>query len=102
MKFIQRYILATFVAAGARFFDGSPSPVQGPQIPLGPHLGADNLMAVPSGHLPFAVNDLEPYIVDVMERWHAAGMAVAIVSKNETWAKVRTAISTTTGFSPPD
>lgn len=38
--------------------------------------------------LPFATSALEKYIEGAMEKWHAPGVAVAIVNGNETWAKV--------------
>lgn len=41
-----------------------------------------------SNALPFSTTALEEYIEDVMERWHAAGMAVAVINGSETWSKV--------------
>lgn len=38
--------------------------------------------------LPFSTSALEEYIKSAMEKWHAPGMAVAIINGNETWAKV--------------
>lgn len=38
--------------------------------------------------LPFSISALEDYIHEAMERWHAPGMAVAIINGNDTWAKV--------------
>lgn len=38
--------------------------------------------------LPFSTSDLESYIEGTMKKWHAPGMAVAIVNSNATWAKV--------------
>ncbi|KAJ0120161.1 hypothetical protein J7T55_001017 [Diaporthe amygdali] len=37
--------------------------------------------------LPFSISALEDYIEEAMERWHAPGMAVAIINGNDTWAK---------------
>lgn len=41
-----------------------------------------------SGNLPFSTSELEEYIQDVMERWHAPGVAVAIIKGGNTWTKV--------------
>lgn len=38
--------------------------------------------------LPFSTSALEDYIEVAMKKWHAPGMAVAIINGNETWAKV--------------
>lgn len=43
---------------------------------------------VPYIDLPFSMTELEAYIQDVMERWHAPGVAVAIIKGENTWAKV--------------
>ncbi|KAK8072782.1 penicillin-binding protein [Apiospora saccharicola] len=54
------------------------------QFPIGgKDSGSDDSAAV----LPFSVKELESYIHDVMSRWKAPGMAVAIVNGDETWAK---------------
>lgn len=55
------------------------------QYPIGGEIGNGGS---PAG-LPFSTEKLESYIHDVMERWKAPGMAVAIVHRNEIWAKVR-------------
>lgn len=54
-----------------------------PQQPLG--LFDDEASA---GGLPFSTSALEEYIEGAMEKWHAPGMAVAIINGNKTWAKV--------------
>lgn len=38
--------------------------------------------------LPFSTSDLVEYIEDAMKKWHAPGMAVAIINGNVTWAEV--------------
>jgi len=38
--------------------------------------------------LPFSTSDLVEYIEGSMEKWHAPGMAVAIINGNVTWAEV--------------
>lgn len=58
----------------------SDSPIQ---QPLG-HIDGE---ASKNG-LPFSISALEEYIKGAMEKWHAPGMAVAIINGNETWAKV--------------
>ncbi|KAK8016634.1 beta-lactamase/transpeptidase-like protein [Apiospora rasikravindrae] len=65
-------------SAGIRFEDGND------QHPLG---GEDNTSDASLRGLPFSAEKLESYIQDVMDRWKAPGMAVAIVHGNETWAK---------------
>ncbi|KAG8168676.1 hypothetical protein KVR01_001425 [Diaporthe batatas] len=37
--------------------------------------------------LPFSTADLEEYIEGTMKKWHAPGMAVAVINGNATWAK---------------
>ncbi|KAK8122751.1 hypothetical protein PG984_011421 [Apiospora sp. TS-2023a] len=54
------------------------------QFPIG---GKDSGSEDSAAGLPFSVKELESYIHDVMGRWKAPGMAVAIVNGNETWAK---------------
>lgn len=41
-----------------------------------------------STSLPFSTVAFEEYIDGVMERWHAPGMAVAMINGNDTYAKV--------------
>ncbi|KAK7961888.1 penicillin-binding protein [Apiospora aurea] len=54
------------------------------QYPIGgEHGGSDASQA----SLPFSSEKLESYIHEVMDRWKAPGMAVAIVHGNKTWAK---------------
>lgn len=53
-----------------------------PQQPLG-HVDNEEF----TGGLPFSTSALEEYIGGAMEKWHAPGMAVAIINGNETWAK---------------
>lgn len=61
------------------------------QQPLaGQQLGS-NAEAISADGLPFSEADLEGYIEHVMDKWHAPGLAVAIINGNETWAKVRRA-----------
>lgn len=36
---------------------------------------------------PFPIRELGGYIEDVMDRWHAPGMAVAIIKGKDTWTK---------------
>lgn len=43
--------------------------------------------------LPFSTSALEDYIEGAMKKWHAPGMAVAIINGNETWAKVSLLLS---------
>lgn len=50
-------------------------------------LGHDDNEALKAG-LPFSTSALEKYIESSMKKWHALGMAVAIINGNETWAKV--------------
>lgn len=38
--------------------------------------------------LPFSTSDLVEYIEGTMKKWHAPGMAVAIINGNVTWAEV--------------
>lgn len=38
--------------------------------------------------LPFSTSDLVEYIEGAMKKWHAPGMAVAIINGNVTWAEV--------------
>lgn len=48
----------------------------------------DDESTVRSGTIPLSTNELEEYIEDVMERWHAPGVAVAIIQGGNTWTKV--------------
>lgn len=41
-----------------------------------------------SGNFPSSTSELEEYIEEVMERWHAPGVAVAIIKGGGTWTKV--------------
>lgn len=41
-----------------------------------------------SDKLPFSTSELEAYIEDVMEKWHAPGVAVAIIRGENTWTQV--------------
>jgi CubicO group peptidase (beta-lactamase class C family) len=52
------------------------------QQPLGQH--SDNIHG--DGFLQS--EELDRYIQDVMDEWHAPGLAVSVVRGNETWAKV--------------
>lgn len=45
-----------------------------------------------SSSLPFSTTAFEEYVEDVMERWHAPGLAVAVINGNSTWAKVSDAV----------
>lgn len=58
------------------------------QIPLEAEASTPDHDISHFGKLPFATAELEEYIEDVMERWHAPGMAVAIINGENTWAKV--------------
>lgn len=43
------------------------------------------------GDVPRVVSkDLDEFIERIREEWHAPGLAVAIVDRNNTWAKVKT------------
>lgn len=64
-----------------------------PQQPLG-HVDNEEF----TGGLPFSTSALEEYIEGAMEKWHAPGMAVAIINGNETWAKVSVSLTTTTAI----
>lgn len=50
--------------------------------------GGDAKSAITSDGLRFATGELEEYIEDVMERWHAPGAAVAIIKGGNIWTKV--------------
>lgn len=56
-----------------------------PQKPLG-HMHGDKQASTDG--LPFSTSALEEYIEAAMKRWHAPGMAVAVINGDETWAKV--------------
>lgn len=58
-----------------------------PDLPLQQPLGHVDSEASENG-LPFSTSALEDYIEGSMEKWHAPGMAVAIINGNATWAKV--------------
>lgn len=58
------------------------------QIPLESQDSTKAQDVSPSDRLPFSTAELEEYIGDVMDRWHAPGMAVAVINGEETWAKV--------------
>ncbi|KAK8075543.1 hypothetical protein PG997_010206 [Apiospora hydei] len=54
------------------------------QYPIGGEYGGSDAYRT---SLSFSTEKLESYIHEVMDRWKAPGMAVAIVHGNETWAK---------------
>ncbi|ROV95716.1 hypothetical protein VMCG_07562 [Cytospora schulzeri] len=82
MKVSHMFLLFSALAYGSRAFLDSYL-----QQPLATQPSGADQHAVHTGFLPFSTAALEEYIKDVMERWHAAGMAVAIINGNETWSK---------------
>lgn len=80
----MRTPLATlFISTRALMCVALAAPGSPPQQPIG-HVDSE---ASKNG-LPFSTSALEEYIEGAMEKWHAPGMAVAIVNGNKTWAKV--------------
>lgn len=58
------------------------------QIPLAWQTDTEDSGGTSPGDLPFSTADLEEYIEDVMDRWHAPGMAVAVINGEHTWENV--------------
>lgn len=46
-----------------------------------------------SSNFTFSTSELEEYIEEVMARWHAPGVAVAIIKGGSTWTKVCTSLT---------
>ncbi|KUI56636.1 D-aminopeptidase [Cytospora mali] len=82
MRFSIEISLLSVLVCGSGAFLNSP-----PQRPLATQPSGADHDAFQTDALPFSTAALEGYIEDVLERWHAAGMAVAIINGNETWAK---------------
>lgn len=57
------------------------------QIPLESQTSNKDQDVPHFGELPLLTAGLEEYIEDVMDRWHAPGMAVAVINGEDTWAK---------------
>lgn len=81
----------TLVALASSTYTTAAHLNQPPQRPITAQLPAeapDGGFGKDAGGLPFSTAKLEAYIEDVMERWHAAGLAISVINGNETWAKV--------------
>jgi hypothetical protein len=42
-----------------------------------------------SGHIAIVTKDLEDFIQEKMKKWHAPGLAIAIIEGDKSWYKVR-------------
>lgn len=71
------FLLSTLVCNAIAVLD---SPIQKPLEHLDGEASKNGLL--------FSTSALEEYIEGAMEKWHAPGMAVAIINGSETWAKV--------------
>ncbi|KUI74345.1 hypothetical protein VM1G_09668 [Cytospora mali] len=74
-------LLSLLVCGSGAFLDSQP------QRPLATQPSGADHDAFETDALPFSTAALEGHIEDVLERWHAAGLAVAIINGIETWAK---------------
>lgn len=81
---MQIYVVLTVIGAAIAAVPGAWD-----QRPLAEQAGGNIAHdAGTSNSLSSLTTNLEEYIEDVMERWHAPGMAVAIIKGEETWTKV--------------